>query len=120
MARSVSSEVKHSRHASNVQVAFMLSGEAGGGQILGRRRTSHGHRDVFAILGFQLAISRTIASRSALVPVTAYTIRRASRARPASMATSVTSRPLQRMQAWPGIGGLKRVAIRLGSQRKAC
>ena len=42
--------------ATDVQIALVLAGEAGGRQVLGRRRTAHGNSDIGAILGLKLAI----------------------------------------------------------------
>ena len=113
--------LEHVVGAADVQKAFMLTGEAGGRQVLGGRRAAHRDRDVVAVLGFEFGDKpRATALAQALgagggVDDAARLLRALREQRDVGDVEVVE----QRMQPRPRIGCRQRIAVGIGREGEA-
>jgi len=97
----------------------VLSGEAGGRQVLGGRRTAHRHRDIPAVLGFKLSIGCDDILTQRFGTGGGVNDRpRLFRARGEHRHVGDVAIVEQRVQARPGVRPGQRLHIRGGGQRE--
>jgi hypothetical protein len=106
--------------AADVQVALVLAGEAGGGQILRRRRAAHRNRDLVAILRLERAVGIRYEpmeriGAGGVVNNSPRLLRPLLKQRYVRDIDAVE----QRMQPRPGIGSGERIPVGIGGQGKA-